>query len=98
MTSLCQLDTLEKVFHYGTILDFIHFGCAGNLYQSGGVYGIKHKKTGFIYNLDDEEEFYNYVRYLILNPKIVYKMKLNAIEESKLYSEKIAWKIAYIEI
>lgn len=61
---------------------------------------VKHKKTGFIYNLDDEEEFYDYVRYLILNPKIVYKMKLNAIEESKLYSEKIAWKILkkHIEI
>ena len=54
---------------------------------------VKHEKTGFIYNLDDEEEFYNYVKYLILNPKIVYNMKLNAFEESKLYSEKTAWEI-----
>jgi len=54
---------------------------------------VQHGKTGFIYNLDDEEEFYNYVNYLILNPKIVYNMKLNAFEESKLYSEKTAWEI-----
>ena len=54
---------------------------------------VKHGKTGFIFNLDNEEEFYNYVKYLILNPKIVYNMKLNAFEESKLYSEKTAWEI-----
>ena len=54
---------------------------------------VKHEKTGFIYNLDNEKEFYNYVKYLILNSNIVYNMKLNAFEESKLYSEKTAWKI-----
>ena len=61
---------------------------------------VKHKKTGFIYNLDNEGKFYDYVRCLILNPNIVYNMKLNAIEESKLFSEEIAWKILkkHIEI
>ena len=54
---------------------------------------VKHGKTGFIYNLDNEEELYNYVKYLILNPSIVYKMKINAFNESKLYSEKLAWEI-----
>lgn len=54
---------------------------------------VKHGKTGFIFDLDNEDDLYNYVKLLKSHPKKLHQMKLNALEESKDYSSTFAWSI-----
>jgi glycosyltransferase involved in cell wall biosynthesis len=54
---------------------------------------VKQGETGFLYDLNNNVAFFNYVKFLINNPKKVYKMKFNAFEESKNYSEQRVWAI-----
>jgi glycosyltransferase involved in cell wall biosynthesis len=47
-------------------------------------------KTGYVYNLNNEEEFYYYVDKLYKNRKLLFEMKQNAYEKSKMYSSERA--------
>ena len=50
-------------------------------------------KTGYIYNLNNEESFYYYVDKLYKNRKLLLEMKQNAYAKSKMYSSDSAWNI-----
>ena len=54
---------------------------------------VKHGETGFLFDLDKEDDLYSFVKLLKNNPKKLYDMKLNALNESKLYSSSFAWSI-----
>jgi glycosyltransferase involved in cell wall biosynthesis len=50
-------------------------------------------ETGFVYDLDNEEEFFSFVHKLFMDRKLLKDMKHNAFEKSKLYSSESAWNI-----
>jgi len=50
-------------------------------------------KTGYVYDLNNEEEFYHYVYKLYKDPKLLFEMKQNAYEKSKIFSSESAWII-----
>lgn len=50
-------------------------------------------KTGFIFDLKKEEEFYYYVDKLYIDRNLLLEMKQNAFEKSKMYSSEKAWDI-----
>lgn len=50
-------------------------------------------KTGFIFDLNKEEEFYDYVDKLYNDRNLLLEMKRNAFEKSKMYSSESAWLI-----
>lgn len=52
---------------------------------------VEHGKTGFIYHT--QQEFFNYILKLCQEPQLLFKMKKNAFEKSKEFSEIEAWKI-----
>ena len=49
--------------------------------------------TGYIFNLDNKEEFFNYIIRLIDNPVLLYNKKKSAINKSKEYTKEYAWRI-----
>ena len=50
-------------------------------------------KTGFVFDLDKEEEFGNKLIYLFNNKNQLYQLKLNSFEKSKEYSSEKCWEI-----
>jgi len=50
-------------------------------------------KTGFLFNPDNEYEFYKYVEQLYHDRDLLFQMKIHAHEKSKEYSPDTAWKI-----
>lgn len=50
-------------------------------------------KTGYIFDLDKEEQFYDYVEKLYLDRDLLLTMKHNAFEKSKMYTAEVAWEI-----
>lgn len=54
---------------------------------------VEHGKTGFIFNLDNEQSLYDYVYEIYNNRDLLYKMKIAALNKSKEYSAEHAWDI-----
>ena len=54
---------------------------------------VDHNETGFIFDLNNNIELYNYIIKLYENPKLLANMKQNAYNKSKEYSSESAWKI-----
>jgi len=54
---------------------------------------VDHGKTGYIFDLDKEEKFYDYVEKIYNNNETLIHMKKNAFEKSKSYSSESAWHI-----
>ncbi len=50
-------------------------------------------KTGFIFNLENEDEFHQFIDVLYRDRTLLSTMKKNAFEKSKLYSPDYAWNI-----
>lgn len=50
-------------------------------------------KTGFVFNLGQENDLYSLVIHLYDNPKLLKQMKQNAYQKSKEYSAEKAWEI-----
>lgn len=54
---------------------------------------VEQGKTGFIFDLDKEDEFYYYVDKLYKNRNVLLEMKQNAFKKSQMYSSESAWLI-----
>jgi len=54
---------------------------------------IIHGQTGFIFDLNQEEEFYKYVLKLYYDRDLLYKLKLNAYKKSKDFDHNTIWGI-----
>ena len=54
---------------------------------------VEHSKTGFLFDLDKKNDFFNHVTFLLNNPQKLYEMKLSAFEKSKEFSHDKAWDI-----
>jgi len=54
---------------------------------------VEQGKTGFIFDLNKEDEFYYFVNKLYRDRKILLEMKQNAFKKSKMYSSESAWLI-----
>lgn len=54
---------------------------------------VEQGMTGFIFDLNNEDEFHHYVDKLYRDRKILLEMKKNAYEKSKKYSSESAWLI-----
>ncbi len=54
---------------------------------------ILHGQTGFIFDLNQEEEFYNYILKLYFDRDLLYKLKLNAYKKSKDFDYNTIWNI-----
>ena len=54
---------------------------------------VDHGKTGYVFRLSHEEEFYDYIMKLYADRNLLFSMKQNALEESKKYSSESAWGI-----
>ena len=54
---------------------------------------VDHGKTGFVFDLNNNIEFYNYIIKLYENPTLLANMKQKAFDKSKEYSSESAWKI-----
>lgn len=50
-------------------------------------------KTGFIFEMGEEEGFYQYIYMLYRNRELLLQMKKNAYEKSKMYSQESAWDV-----
>ena len=54
---------------------------------------VDHGKSGFLFDLNKEEEFYFYVDKLYKDRSLLLEMKKNAFEKSKIYSTDSSWSI-----
>lgn len=54
---------------------------------------VDHGKTGFLFDLNKENEFHYYVDKLYHDRELLIQMKKNAFEKSKSYSSEYAWEI-----
>lgn len=54
---------------------------------------VDHGKTGFLFDLGKDDEFYYYVDKLYRDRELLQQMKRNAFEKSKEYSSEYAWEI-----
>jgi glycosyltransferase involved in cell wall biosynthesis len=54
---------------------------------------ILHGQTGFIFDLNKEEEFYKYILELYYDRDLLYKLKLNAYKKSKDFDYNTIWNI-----
>jgi len=54
---------------------------------------VEEGKTGYVFDLNREQELYNYVENLYMDRNLLLKMKRYAYEKSKEYSSEIAWNI-----
>lgn len=54
---------------------------------------IDHGKTGYLYELDHEEDFYKYINRIQKDATLLMRLKKNAFAKSKEYSPEIAWGI-----
>ena len=52
---------------------------------------VNHGKTGYVFNLDNEEDFFYYIDKLNNNRHMLRDMKLNAYKKSKIFSQESAW-------
>jgi len=78
----------------GTILDSFIAGIpviASNWRYNSEI--IEHGKTGFIFDLKNEETFFDYTKKLILDKDLLFQFKLNANEKSKEFSSVKAWQL-----